>query len=108
MHEVLSPTRLDLDQEYERGFDGMTTNSVSLQDLIDTRERIIETMTEDMPSEHKQLLVSFVSGNPDWSSFNIESAKDLPAVQWRAMNLDKLEKKRREELAGQLASVVGL
>ena len=107
MHEVLNPTRLVLDQEYGRGFDGMTSNPVSLQDLIDTRERIIETMTEDMPIEHKQLLVSFVSGNPDWSSFNIEGAQDLPAIQWRAMNLDKLDKKRREELAAQLASVVG-
>jgi len=65
-------------------------------------------MTEDMPVKHKQLLVSFVSGNADWSSFKIEGAKDLPAVQWRAMNLDKLDKKRREALAGQLAAVVGL
>ncbi len=108
MHEVLNPTRLDLDKEYRRGFEGMIAKPVSLQDLIDTREQIIETMTKEMPGEHKQLLVSFVSGIPDWSSFNIEGAKDLPAVQWRAMNLDKLNKKRREELAGQLASVVGL
>ena len=108
MHEVLNPTRLDLDKEYQRGFEGLTAKPVSLQDLIDTRERIIATMTEDMPVKHKQLLVSFVSGNADWSSFKIEGAKDLPAVQWRAMNLDKLDKKRREALAGQLAAVVGL
>jgi predicted nucleotidyltransferase component of viral defense system len=108
MHEVLNPSRRDLAQEYERGFDGMTTKPVSLQDLIETREQIIRTMTEDMPSDHKKLLVSFVSGDPDWSSFNIEGAQELPAVQWRGVNLNKLEKSRREELASQLSSVVGL
>jgi len=108
MHEVLSPTRRDLTQEYARGFSGTTAESVDLQDLIDTREQIIETMTNEMPSEHKQLLVSFVSGTPDWSSFGIEGAQDLPAVQWRGVNLDRLEKSRREELASQLSSVIGL
>lgn len=108
MHEVLSPTRRDLAQEYKHGFDGMTANPVSLQELIDTREQIIETMTDDMPGEHKKLLISFVSGNPDWSSFSIEGAQELPAVQWRGVNLDKLETSRREELTSQLSSVVGL
>lgn len=108
IHEILNPTRHDLTGEYERGFSGMTTRAVSLQDLTDTREQIIETMTSEMAIEHKRLLMSVVSGNPDWSSFNIQGARELPAVQWRSVNLDKLAKSRREELAEQLRLVLGL
>ena len=108
IHEILSPTRHDLSREYERGFSGMTTRPVTLRDLTDTREQIIITMTSDMPVEHKRLLISVVSGDPDWSSFKIQGAQELPAVQWRSVNLDKLAKSRREELAEQLRLVVGL
>lgn len=106
MHEVLNPTRRDLAHEYAHGFSGMTMEPVSLEELIETREKIIETMTDDMPSDHKKLLVSFVSGNPDWSSFNVKGAQELPAVQWRDVNLKKLDKGQRDELASQLSSVV--
>lgn len=108
MHELLNPSRRDLTQEYEHGFAGMTAEPVSLRELIDTREQLIKCMTDEMPSDHKRLLISFVAGEPDWSSFKFADAKELPAVQWRGINLDKLKRSRREELASQLASVLGL
>lgn len=108
MHEVLSPARRDITQEYEHGFNGMTANPVGLQVLIDTREQLIETMTKAMPIEHKEFLVSFVTGDPDWSSFDVAEAQNLPAVQWRRANLEKLNKGQRAKLASQLSKVVGL
>ena len=107
IHEVLSPTRLDLSREYARGFDGMTTEPVSLKELLNTREQMVEKMTNEMPDEHRQLLVSFVVGSPDWSLIHANQIDALPAIRWRAHNLDKLKEKQRIELADQLISVLG-
>lgn len=106
MHEVLDPRRLDIAQEYERGFDGMTAEPVDLKDLLNTREQMIETMTREMPNEHRQLLVGFISGEPDWSLLGVEGVKNLPAIRWRALNLDKLDKKRRADLANQIGALL--
>ena len=108
MHEVLRPERLDISQEFVRGFDGLTADPVDLEDLIDTREQLIETMTTGMPVEHRNLLVSFVAGNPDWSLIDVEDAEHLPAVRWREMNLNKLDGRRRAGLADELKKAFGL
>src|SRR5689334_502769 len=41
IHEVLFPAPRDIAQEYERTFHGMTAEPVALDDLIDTRDRMM-------------------------------------------------------------------
>lgn len=106
MHEVLCPAKLNLTQEFERGFDGMTAEPVDLDDLLNTREQLIETITADMPETHQEFLVSFVAGTPDWDLLDVDGVRELPAVQWRMLNLDKLNETRRSELVGQLKNVL--
>ena len=39
--EVLAPTRKDIAQEFDRGFRGMTETPVTLDELVETRDRLI-------------------------------------------------------------------
>lgn len=105
MHEVLDPTRLDISQEYARGFAGMTAQTVSLEELLETREQIVDQMTSGMPDAHRELLVSFVKNTPDWSLIDVADADALPAVRWRAENLNRLNNKQRTDLARRLSAV---
>ena len=106
MAEVLAPTRKPLDEEYERGFVGMTQEKVELADLEATREAIITKMVGEMPEEHRQFLIGFKRGDPDWELIGIQEAKNLPAVLWKQRNLEKLPVKKRQELSEALEGVL--
>ncbi|BBD98870.1 nucleotidyl transferase AbiEii/AbiGii toxin family protein [Sphingobium amiense] len=106
MAEVLAPTRKPLEEEFLRGFDGMTQEPVALADLKAAREEIIDAMVADMPDEHRRFLVGFKRGEPDWSLLGIPEAQNLPAVLWKQRNLDKLPAAKRRELVDALERVL--
>ena len=109
--ELLAPTRKDIAREFERGFLGMTENPVALDDLLETRERIIVEVVGNMPQDHKEMLVSFEDGEPDWSLLGVPGAENLPAVKWRMDNLAKLvarDPERHGELLESLKGALGL
>ena len=53
MNEVLAPTRKDITGEFKRGFEGMTKETVSLDDLLEAREAVIATIVGAMPDAHR-------------------------------------------------------
>lgn len=108
MGEVLAPTRKDISGEFERGFVGMTESPVTLDELEEAREQIIAEMVGNMPRPHKDILVSFKSGEPDWSLLDIPHVEHLPAVRWRLENLSQLSEDRREALLENLKAALGV
>jgi predicted nucleotidyltransferase component of viral defense system len=89
MHEVLRPTQKDISQEFERNFDGMTATPVALDELLAAREQLIAGLVGNMPDSHRQFLLSFKRGEPDWALVDLPGVADLPAVRWRQINLGK-------------------
>ena len=65
MHEVLAARRKDMTVEFNRGFDGMTEEPVTLGELVAARETLIADVVGQMPEAYKKFLVSFVRGKPD-------------------------------------------
>ena len=106
MSEVLAPTRKDISDEFLRGFEGMTEEAVSRDELIAAREALIVEIVGNMPDAHRRFLVSFERGEPDWALLDVQGAADLPAVKWRQQNLDKLPGKKRAELVEALKRVL--
>ena len=60
-----------------------------------------------MPDDHRSFLISFERGEPDWPLLGLEHASDLPAVQWRRLNLDKLSQEARGNLVKELERKLG-
>ncbi|KAB2310969.1 nucleotidyl transferase AbiEii/AbiGii toxin family protein [Betaproteobacteria bacterium SCN2] len=106
MVEVLNPTRHDLTKEFERGFSGMTEQTVSLDDLVLARENLIASIVGGMPDTHRQFLLSFKSGAPDWELLGIPNLEKLPAVRWKMDNLARMDQKKRRELLEKLQKVL--
>ena len=102
MGEVLSGRVKDLEAEFRNGFDGMTEAALSLDDLVETRQQMIDTLVGQMPAAHRRFLIGFERGTPDWSIPGFPQASTLPAVLWRQRNLDALPAQRRAELVAQL------
>jgi predicted nucleotidyltransferase component of viral defense system len=106
--EVIASGQKDIDAEYERAFAGMTDVEVPLGELHAARAQLVETLMGGMPQEHREFLVSFKKGEPDWSKLGVEGAAELPAVRFKQSNLDKLSPERRAELEAKLASILGV
>jgi hypothetical protein len=104
--EVLDPPRLDMAQEFQRGFEGMTDERVTLDELVGTREALIAAIVGAMPIEHRRFLVSVKRGEPEWPLLGVEGAESLPAVRWRLQNLTKLDKKKRSQLLRRLEEIL--
>jgi len=108
MAEALAPTRRDITQEFERGFEGMTEKPVKLDDLLQAREDLITEIIGKMPNEHRKFLATFKKGKPEWELLGIPHIEKLPAVQWKIQNLAKMDPKRREQLIGDLHKALGI
>ena len=63
MAEVLAPTRKPLDEEFARGFAGLTQEPVVLADLEAAREAIIAALVADMPEDHRRFLPASNAAN---------------------------------------------
>jgi predicted nucleotidyltransferase component of viral defense system len=106
MAEILAPSRKNIEDEYRRGFDGMTEIPASLDDLTAAREAIIRIMVAEMPDDHRRFLIGFKQGAPDWTLLGIPEAQNLPAVRWKQQNLDGLDPERRAKLSSALEQVL--
>ncbi len=106
MWEVLAPHRKDITEEFMRGFDGMTAEPVSIEELVAAREALIGSIVGKMPEEHRRFLVSFERGEPDWLLLGVPDASELPAVKWRQINLDSLTSEKRAALVARLEKVL--
>lgn len=104
--ELLAPTLKPLANEFQRGFEGMTEDAVTLAELEAARDALIATMVRDMPGQHRRFLLSFKRGAPGWTLLDIPAAQDLPAVKWKQQNLDKLPADSRAALADRLERVL--
>ncbi|AQZ50865.1 nucleotidyl transferase AbiEii/AbiGii toxin family protein [Martelella mediterranea] len=104
MGEVLSGRVKDLANEYRNGFEGMTEEVVAIDELIETQHEMIEVLIGGMPDHHREFLIGFERGEPDWSFLKIGHVAELPAIRWRQRNLDKLKPEQRSALVELLQS----
>jgi predicted nucleotidyltransferase component of viral defense system len=106
--EVLASDQKDVAAEYEKNFAGMTADDVPLADLHAARAQLVRILIGDMPQAHREFLVGFKKGKPDWEKLDLAGAPELPAVKFKQDNLDKLSAERRAGLTERLATVLGI
>lgn len=104
--EILAPKFKSLTEEFNRGFVGMTAAPVAVADLVATRERLLAEIVGGMPEAHRNFLVSFKRGEPEWSLLGIPIARELPAVLWKIQNLERLPGGERKALLLRLEAVL--
>lgn len=104
--EVLAAGQKDIAAEYEKNFAGMTEADVPLAALQDARAQLVDILIGGMPQAHREFLMGFKKGQPEWEKLGVAGAADLPAVRFKQGNLDKLSAERRTELIGRLGAIL--
>jgi hypothetical protein len=75
----------------------MTTKPIELEILTNTRVDLISLIQSKLTDKHKEFLLGFKSGNPDWSLLPFEGVRELPSIKWKMINLEKMDDKKREK-----------
>ena len=106
MHELLSPNALDVSKIFSSEFQGMTTKSVSLDELLEPRAKLFATVINCLPAKGKEFLLTLKTGVPKWELLDYVDAKSLPAIGWKLRNLEKLDKAKRSSQLSKLERVL--
>jgi hypothetical protein len=91
-HEVLFPTPKDIRLAYEGSFAGMTSEPVTIEALLATRERLFQELPSALDANEREFLRTLVQAKPTWSLLDIPHLEDLPAIRWRLQNLQQLQR----------------
>ncbi len=105
MSELLIPNTKDIAAMYRSQFEGMTSEPTSLEDLIEVQHRLPVEIRNALDDDEKAFLLSIKRGEPEWERLGLYHIKDLPALQWKVMNVRKMDRVKREQALGRLSRV---
>lgn len=94
--ELLNPNRIDISQIYETEFKGMTRIEISLQELNDTREKLIKIINDSLTKSERKFILSFKKMKPEWDLFEFDHIKELPAIKWKLYNLSQMDRSKHK------------
>jgi hypothetical protein len=109
--ELLSPILKDQKSAFEKQFSGMTSEVFTYDDYDNTRKVLIDNIEQRLTDNDKKFLLSFETGMPKWDLFSYELSKELPAVKWKQINIQKLKginPKKHEAMINNLKMTLGL
>lgn len=101
LHEVLFPRESDPRSAYAGEFAGMTREFVALDDLLETRRRLMEELPRLLTPLHRSFLLGLVRAEPDWNSMSCGHLESMPAIRWKLENLGRLRKTNRRKFLEQ-------
>lgn len=101
VHEVLFPSLRDIRQNFEHNFAGMTAEPVGLDALLAARERMMHELQQGLSADERRFLLSLVAAAPEWSLLGVPHLEQLPGLQWKLQNLERLRKTNAQKFAEQ-------
>ena len=90
-HELLQPRLKDIRRTFETEFVGMTVRETSLEMLLATREQLVAEIHSRLDETSKFFVRSFHTLRPNWNLIGTPAIRNLPAIRWKLMNLERLQ-----------------
>lgn len=107
-HELLNPNLKPIDIVFEKEFAGMTFLPVTINDLEETRYRLIDDIRRRLTGPVAVYLQTLVRGSPDFEAIGLSVANELPAIRWKLQNIDKLRASNPKKYGEQVAALEAL
>jgi predicted nucleotidyltransferase component of viral defense system len=111
IHELLEPRVTETSQQefentFQNEFSGMTTISTTHEELKDIRVHLLQLLLNSFTEKERMFLIQLKSGNPDWSLLPINGIENLPGIQWKLQNINKIPEKKKIEQLNKLKQVL--
>ena len=94
-------------KSFTADFEGMTLVKVSPEELEDVRARLVKAIREGMTDKERRFILSVKKGDPDWELIELEGVDRLPAVQWKLLNIAKMDKAKHKQALRRLEACLG-
>ncbi len=104
--QTLDPRRKDLSRLYREQLVDMLSQPASLEELVETRERLISAIHERLGAREKRFLLSVKRMAPDWDLLGMPDAAALPAVRWKLHNLAQMSADKHKAALENLGRVL--
>jgi len=108
MAELLNPHYQDIRKVFENEFDGMPFFKVSLQELEEARDMLVRQIHQDLTDKEKLFIVSVKKGKPKWDLIDLRGVDLLPAVQWKILNISRMDKVKLKAALSKLEKSLSL
>ena len=105
---MLNPNLTDITPIFEKEFRGMVTEPVTCEELVETRQQLIERISAELTVEERQFIVSVKEGRPQWELLGLEGVENLPAVRWKLLNIAKIDPDKHEKAVRRLRDYLGV
>jgi len=68
LNEMLQPNLIDQQETMVNQFEGMSSESFTYEDFVNSRTQIIDTIHKSLTAKDKEFLLSFNNLTPDWNN----------------------------------------
>jgi hypothetical protein len=106
--ELLDPNLVDIRASYEKDFSVMAVVKIKFEELIETRERLIHLIMASMTPEEKEFLLSVKQGKPEWDIIGMKGVENLPAIQWKILNIMNMSPAKHKKAIEKLRNHLGI
>lgn len=106
MAELLDPMPQEIGPLFRAEFGGMTHEPVSLGQLEKTFKKMVRKIHTVITDEDRNFLMALKRGTPDWQTFALPEAERLPAIQWKILNLNRMNPNKRKKAVAKLEKVL--
>jgi hypothetical protein len=86
----------------------MAIDHVSLEALIQTREKPVKTIRQELTESERQFILSVKLMTPDWQLLGLYGMENLPAVKWKLQNFGKMKKAKHRQAVEKLRAYLGI
>ncbi|MFC1569112.1 nucleotidyl transferase AbiEii/AbiGii toxin family protein [bacterium] len=104
--ELLVPNLLKIESLFKTEFNGMTRIPVSIEELEQTRENLLDILKQELTDREKQFILSFKQGKPIWEYFPVDGIEHLPAIQWKLFNIRRMPKSKHSAALDKLKEIL--
>jgi hypothetical protein len=67
---------------------------------------MVEVINSKLSTNHKQFLLSFKKGEPDWGLLKLPGVDNFPAIRWKLHNIQKMPKRKHQAALQKLEKVL--
>lgn len=106
MAELLEPIPQEIGPLYRAEFEGMTYELVSIERLEKTLTKIVRKIHDAITDADRNFLLALKRGTPNWQLFALPEVERLPAIQWKILNLERMNPDKRKKAAAKLEKVL--
>lgn len=105
--ELLEPQlKDDLNETFHESFEGMTFDPVPLDDMVEAWKNVVQKLNHDFTDKEREFILSFKRKSPKWDLFPQKEIKNLPGIQWKMMNLERMSSKKHKAAYKKLERVL--